>query len=160
MREGQFPEAGDSAAAQVIAAALDGPQLQWLYNKDIDVLDCLKYLLGAYGVLFFLCRTGWFGFVACVLFDDANSARADDVEGAAPICRTVLSPYQRPDFESARWWPVPQQTLPRSLNESACVRGIGGDFLQVGNPQPFFSLYGMRCHCLARSLTVSRRYLG
>lgn len=48
---GKFPEGGDpAAAAQVLAAALDGLQLQWLYNKEIDVLGCLKYLLGALGV--------------------------------------------------------------------------------------------------------------
>ena len=48
---GQFPADGDpAAAAALIASALDGLQMQWLYDPRIDVEGHLTYLLTALGV--------------------------------------------------------------------------------------------------------------
>jgi BetI-type transcriptional repressor, C-terminal len=48
---GEFPASGDPhAAAALIAAALDGLQLQWLYDDTVDVEGGLTYLLTTLGV--------------------------------------------------------------------------------------------------------------
>jgi AcrR family transcriptional regulator len=48
---GQFPADGDPAAvAALIAAVLDGLQLQWLYDHAFDVQSPLAYLLAALGI--------------------------------------------------------------------------------------------------------------
>ncbi len=49
--DGEFPADGDpAAAAALIASALDGLQMQWLYDPTIDVEGHLTYLLTALGV--------------------------------------------------------------------------------------------------------------
>lgn len=48
---GEFPADGDpAAAAALIASALDGLQMQWLYDPAVDVEGSLTYLLTALGV--------------------------------------------------------------------------------------------------------------
>ena len=48
---GEFPAEGDpAAAAALIASALDGLQMQWLYDPSVDVEGTLTYLLTALGV--------------------------------------------------------------------------------------------------------------
>jgi AcrR family transcriptional regulator len=48
---GEFPVDGDpAAAATLLAAALDGLQLQWLYDPSIDVEGRFVYLLAALGI--------------------------------------------------------------------------------------------------------------
>ena len=48
---GQFPADGDpAAAAALIASALDGLQMQWLYDPTIDVEKHLTYLLTSLGI--------------------------------------------------------------------------------------------------------------
>jgi hypothetical protein len=48
---GEFPAEGDpAAAAALIASALDGLQMQWLYDPTVDVEGNLTYLLTALGV--------------------------------------------------------------------------------------------------------------
>jgi AcrR family transcriptional regulator len=50
--QGHFPQDGDPAAcAAVITAAFDGLQLQWLYDRSLDVRSHLAYLLRALGVV-------------------------------------------------------------------------------------------------------------
>ena len=49
--QGRFPSAGDpAAAATLIASAFDGLQLQWLYDRSIDVRGRMGYLLAALGL--------------------------------------------------------------------------------------------------------------
>lgn len=48
---GTFPaDADPEAAAALIASAFDGLQLQWLYDRSVDVRGRLEYLLRALGV--------------------------------------------------------------------------------------------------------------
>jgi AcrR family transcriptional regulator len=48
---GQFPADGDpAAAAALIASALDGLQMQWLYDPTVDVGGNLTYLMTALGI--------------------------------------------------------------------------------------------------------------
>jgi hypothetical protein len=48
---GGFPSGGDpAAAAALIASALDGLPMQWLYEPTIDVEHNLAYLLTALGI--------------------------------------------------------------------------------------------------------------
>jgi AcrR family transcriptional regulator len=50
-QRGDFPTDGDpQAAAALIAASLDGLQLQWLYDHTVDVEASLTYLLRALGI--------------------------------------------------------------------------------------------------------------
>lgn len=50
-QRGQFPADGDpAAAATIIASAFDGLQMQWLYDRSIDVRGRMAYLLAALGL--------------------------------------------------------------------------------------------------------------
>ncbi|MFF2053540.1 TetR/AcrR family transcriptional regulator [Leifsonia sp. NPDC058194] len=50
-RRGQVPEGTDpDAAATIIASAFDGLQLQWLYDRSLDVRGRMAYLLVALGL--------------------------------------------------------------------------------------------------------------
>lgn len=50
--QGRFPATGDpSAAAALIASAYDGLQLQWLYDRSVDVLGQMAYLLDSLGIV-------------------------------------------------------------------------------------------------------------
>jgi hypothetical protein len=49
--QGMFPASGDpAAAAALIAAAMDGLQLHWLYDPTVDVEGHLAYLLTSLGI--------------------------------------------------------------------------------------------------------------
>lgn len=49
---GRFPAHGDpAAAAALIVSAYDGLQLQWLYDRSIDVLGQMAYLLESLGIV-------------------------------------------------------------------------------------------------------------
>ena len=50
-KQGRFPGDGDpDAAATIIASAFDGLQMQWLYDRSIDVRARMAYLLDSLGV--------------------------------------------------------------------------------------------------------------
>jgi AcrR family transcriptional regulator len=50
--QGRFPAHGNpAAAAALIASSYDGLQLQWLYDRSVDVLGQMAYLLDSLGIV-------------------------------------------------------------------------------------------------------------